>query len=124
MLLVNILQVVMLLVYILIESISIFLPNNCLLLINLLLVNLFLPFLLNLPSKVLSHLPLLLFSNSPLSFVFLFFFPQLIFNMSHHLIIFSLNLLLLVLDHRIGKRRHHSFNFVLSLLLLLISFHL
>ena len=122
MFLIDVFKILLFFLLVIKESSSIFLPDLCLLCINLFLVNLFLMFFINLTTKILSHLLFLLLSSSSSSFFFFLLLFKLIFNMLHHFLIFSSDLLLLILDHWISKRSHNSFNFFLSLTFFLFSF--
>lgn len=98
MFLVNILQVLLFALLVLVKGLSVLLPNNCLLLVYLLLLNLLLFFLIDLTSKVVSHLFLLLFSNSLSPLILFLFLSQLILYVPHHFLILGPDLFLLVLD--------------------------
>ena len=107
---------------IVIKSLSIFLPDNSLFLVDLFLINFFLFLLFNLSCQVFSHLSFLFFTLPFSSVLFFLLFSQLVFDMFHHLLIFSSNLLFLILDHWVSKWSHDGFDFVLSFFFLLLSF--
>lgn len=103
------------------EVTGVLLPNFSLFVINLSLVDLSLLLFVNLFIKILSHLLFLFFLFS-LSSLFIFsFFLQLVLNMFHHLLIFSFDLIFLILYYWISKWSHNLFDFILSLFFLLFS---
>lgn len=122
MLFVNSLQILLLLLFILEKVGSILFPNSGLLLIDLLFIDLFLSFLIDLPGQIFSHETFLLLLGESLPFFLLFLFFELVFNMPHHFLILSSDLLLLILNHRISKACHDCLDLLLSLFLLLLSF--
>jgi hypothetical protein len=121
---VNILQIILFLFLVLEKGASIFFPHISLFGINFFLLNLFLFFLIYLSSKIISHLCFLFLSYSLTSFLFLLFLSELVFNMSHHFLIFSSDLFFLILDNRIGKRGHYCFNLLFTLSFFFFSFFL
>eukprot|EP00178_Gracilaria_changii_P019193 TRINITY_DN55785_c0_g1_i1.p1 TRINITY_DN55785_c0_g1~~TRINITY_DN55785_c0_g1_i1.p1 ORF type:complete len:161 (+),score=6.37 TRINITY_DN55785_c0_g1_i1:175-657(+) len=121
MLFMDVFQIILLLLFSLVKVACVFFPDLCLLIVNLFFIKFFLFFLFNLFSKILSHFGfldiLLLFSSLlvlPLSF-------KLILYVSHHLLIFSLDLFFLVFDNRISKRSHNFLDFLFPLFLFLLS---
>lgn len=122
MLFINSLQVVLLLLLIIEESLSVLLPDDGLLLINLFFLDLLLVLLIHLTSQVLSHLLFMLFSNFFASLLLLFLLFELIFDVTHHFLVLSSNLLFLVLDDRVSKRSHDCLDLLLPLFFLLLSF--
>jgi hypothetical protein len=121
MLFIYILKVFLFCLLVLKKGFSIFLPDSCLLGVNLFLVDFFLSLFLNLSCKILSHLSFLLFCYFSASLLLFFFLSQLIIDMTHHLLVLGSDLLFLILDHRISKRCHYSFDLLFSLFFLLFS---
>lgn len=120
-LLMDILQILILLLLVVVEGLGVLFPDHCLLLVNLLLFDLFLSLLLNLPAQVLPHLLLLDFGGSFFPLLLFLFLSELVFNMPHHLVVFRLDLFLLILDDRVCEGGHHRLNLILSLSLLVVS---
>ena len=114
-------QIVLLLLFVIEKGTGILFPDLCLLTINFLLLNLFLSFLFYLSSQIVSHLGFLLFSNLFASFLLLFLLSQLVFNVSHHLLILCSDLLLLVFDYRICERSHNSLDLFFTFFFLFLS---
>lgn len=119
---VNALQIILLLLLILVEVVSVFLPYLSLLVVDFLLCNLFLFFFIHLLRQVFSHLLLLVFLFSLSSIVVFLLLLKLRLDVLHHFLIFKLDLFLLILDDGISKRCHNVFDFVFSFFLFLIPF--
>ena len=114
-------QIVSFLFFIVKEIAGVLLPHFSLFVINLSLGNLSLLLFINLFIKIFSHLLFLFFLFSLSSFFIFSFFLQLVLNMFHHLLIFSFDLIFLILDYWISKWSHNLFDFILSLFFLLFS---
>jgi hypothetical protein len=123
-LLVDVLQVLLLVLFVVVEGFSVFLPDYGLLLVYLLLFGLFLFLLFDLTSQVVPHLFFLLLGDSLSPLVFFLFLSELVLNVPHHLLIFSADLLLLVLDDRVGKGGHNCLDLLLPFSLFVFSLFL